>query len=83
MRMAVSRRPIWMRSGDVTCSNPASTASTTSSRLQPLLEVQLRGEADLGVHDAVVGQVLGALAATRVSASGVCITPTVCWNGSR
>ena len=40
---------------------PASTASTTSSRSKPGLDVQLGGEPHLGVDDAVGGEVLDAL----------------------
>ena len=40
---------------------PASTASTTASKRQPAVDVQLGCEPDLGVHDVVVGQVLDAL----------------------
>ena len=39
---------------------PSSIASTASSRVRPLLGAQLGGHPDLGVHDAVGGEVLGA-----------------------
>ena len=54
---------------------PASTASTTSSSDRPVLGVQLGGEADLGVDDAVVGEVLGALGGHPLQRLRVCITP--------
>ena len=43
-------------------SKPRWTAATTSSSVQPSGDVLLGGVAHLGVHDAVVGQVLDALA---------------------
>ncbi len=42
--------------------NPSCTASTTSSSARPPLEMQLGREPHLGVHDAVVRQVLRAFA---------------------
>ena len=47
-------------------------------------QVQLGREADLGVDDAVGGEVLGALGGHPGRwPRRVCITPTVCWNVSR
>ena len=45
--------------------------------------MQFGGESDLGVDDGIRGQVLDAFKATRCSDSAVCITATVCANGSR
>ena len=61
VRMAVTSMPMVIGRPALPSRKPSSTASTTSSRVRPPLEVQLGGEADLGVDDAVVGQVLGAL----------------------
>ena len=58
VRIAVSRRPIVIGRPAAPARNPARTASTTSSRVRPLFEVQLGCEAHLGVDDTVVGQVL-------------------------
>lgn len=50
---------------------------------QPAADVQLRREPHLGIDHRIGGQVLRAFEATRYKASGVCITATVCENGSR
>ncbi len=53
MRIPVPREP---------SRKPSWTASTTSSRAEPALEVLLGGEADLGVDDPVGREILGTLA---------------------
>ena len=45
--------------------------------------MQFGRESHLGVHDAVGGEILGALACDALSDSRVCITPTVWTNVSR
>ena len=74
-RIAVSSAPTRIerpcRGGGAAPSwNPASTASTTSSSVSPPLDVQLGREPDLGVDDAVGGEVLGALARDPVQRVG-------------
>ena len=63
-RIAVSswRTTIRRRWRPSPASKPSWTAATTSSRVRPLVDVLLGGVADLGVDDAVGGQVLDALA---------------------
>ena len=69
---------------------PLALAEAVQHRLDDLVEgqapldVQLGGEADLGVDDAVGGQVLGALGGHPAQRRrAVCMTPTVCAKVSR
>ena len=83
VRMAVSRAYTVMPRPSLPCRKPSSTAWTTSSRLSP------RSVCSSGANRTSAYTIPSAArssahsAATRRSASGVCITPTVCRKASR